>query len=115
LPPSASRSRKHTTENEANEVSAERYEEQLIPEYHEQEQVSLEEEIDKITKKKVAHKRGQLKGGKVKKMDNLPPRRIKKADTKDLFPQIGIDNDEQRRLAKIAGSISGLANQLAEQ
>jgi hypothetical protein len=56
--------------------------------------VSLEEEIDKITKKKVAHKRGQLKGGKVKKMDNLPPRRIKKADTKDIFPQIGIDNDE---------------------
>lgn len=48
-------------------------------------------------------------------MDNLPPKRIKKADTKDIFPQIGIDNDEQRRLAKIAGSISGLANQLAEK
>ena len=94
-----------------DDVSASRQFEQLQPELED----NLEAEIDKITKKKVPHKREKLKGGKVKKMDNLPPRRIKPSDTRDLFPQIGIENDEQRRLAKIAGSISGLANQLAEQ
>ena len=47
-------------------------------------------------------------------MDNMPPKRIKASDTKDLFPQIGIENSEQIRLAKIADSISGLAQQLAE-
>ena len=38
---------------------------------------NLEEEIERVTKKKVPHKREKLRGGKVKKMDNLPPKRIK--------------------------------------
>ena len=50
------------------------------------EEENLEAEIDRITKKKVPHRREKLKGGKVKKMDNVPPKRIKAADTRDLFP-----------------------------
>jgi hypothetical protein len=42
-----------------------------------------------------------------------PPRRIKRDDTKDLFPSLAIDSLEQRKLFKIAESIGGLASQLA--
>ena len=31
-----------------------------------------------------------------------------------MFPTIGIENEEQRRLARLAGAIGGLANQLAQ-
>lgn len=31
------------------------------------------------------------------------------------FPMLGIDNTEQKRLAKIASQISGVASQLAQQ
>lgn len=75
----------------------------------------MEAEIDKVVRKKVPKKRKTLKGGKVKKLDNMPPRRIKPEDVNSLFPNLGIEHEEQRRLAKIASSISGLANQLAEK
>ena len=52
---------------------------------------------------------------KVKKVDNVPPKRIKQDDVGSLFPQLGVKHDEQKRLAKIASSISGLANQLADK
>lgn len=79
------------------------------------EEDNLEAEIDKAVRRKVPKKRKTLKGGKVKKMDNLPPRRMKPEDMNHLFPNLGIEHDEQRRLAKIASSISGLANQLADK
>ena len=67
-------------------------------------------------KKKVPRKRKNLKGGRVKnKIDNLPPKRIKPDDVRDLFPHLRIEHDEQKRLAKIASSISGLAYQLADK
>ena len=77
----------------------------------------LEAEIDQLIKKKVPKKRRTLKGAgsRVRKIDNMPPKRIRADDVRDLFPHLGIEHDEQRRLAKIAGSISGLANQLAEK
>lgn len=79
------------------------------------EEDNLEAEIDQAVKKKVARKRKNLKGGKVKKLDNMPPRRMKPEDMGQLFPNLGIEHDEQRRLAKIASSISGLASQLADK
>lgn len=68
-----------------------------------------------LVKKKVPKRRKVLRGGKVKKLDNHPPRRIRPEDVNTLFPNLGIEHDEQRRLAKIASSISGLANQLANK
>ncbi len=79
------------------------------------EEYNLEAEIDQIVKKKVPRKRRTLKGGKTKKMDNMPPRRIRPDDVKNMFPHLSIEHDEQKRLAKIASSISGLANQLADK
>lgn len=73
----------------------------------------MEAEIDELVKKKVAKKRKQLKGSKTKTLDNLPPKRIRPEDVNSMFPHLNIEHDEQRRLAKIASSISGLANQLA--
>ena len=73
------------------------------------EEDDLDAEIDQLVKKKVPKKRRTLKSGKGKKMDNLPPKRIKPDDVKELFPHLKIEHDEQRRLAKIASSISGLA------
>jgi hypothetical protein len=35
-------------------------------------------------------------------LDNLPPKRFKPEDLNSRFPMLGIDNTEQRRLAKIA-------------
>ena len=76
------------------------------------EEENLEAEIDQLVKKKVPKKRKVLRGAssKVKKIDNMPPKRIRADDVRDLFPHLGIEHDEQKRLAKIAGSISGLAN-----
>ena len=74
------------------------------------EEDNLEAEIDQLVKKKVAKKRKALKAKVNKKLDNMPPRRIKPQDVKGLFPNLSIEHDEQKRLAKIAGSISGLAN-----
>ena len=72
--------------------------------------------IDKVTQRKIPRKREKLRTRKnANKFDNPPPKRIKAEDTKDLFPIIGIHNEEQKRLAKIAGSISGLAGQLANE
>lgn len=45
---------------------------------------------------------------------HAPPRRIKRDDTKELFPKIAIESIEQKRLFKIAESIGGMANQLVE-
>mgnify|MGYP007004892554 FL=1 len=63
-------------------------------------------------KKKVPKKRRTLKGttNKGSNFNNPPPKRIKPNDVKDLFPHLRIEHDEQRRLAKIASSISGLAS-----
>jgi len=43
------------------------------------------------------------------------PKRIKREDTKELFPSLAIESIEQKKLFKIAESIGGMANQLAEQ
>lgn len=75
----------------------------------------MEDEIDQLVKKKVPKKRRTLKGGKTNQINNHPPKRIKPDDVKDLFPHLRIEHDEQRRLAKIASSISGLAYQLADK
>lgn len=75
----------------------------------------MEAEIDQLIKKKVPKKRRTLKGAKGNTMNNHPPKRIKPNDVKDLFPHLRIEHDEQRRLAKIASSISGLAYQLADK
>jgi hypothetical protein len=39
-----------------------------------------------------------------------PPKRIKRDDTKELFPSLNIESIEQRKLFKIAESIGGMAN-----
>lgn len=86
----------------------------------------MELAVDNATKKKLPRKKSKLrvmgsggpKGtiGRVTaninstKFNNPPPRRIRAEDTRDLFPMIGIENDEQRRLAKIANSIGGMAS-----
>lgn len=44
----------------------------------------------------------------------MPPKRIKQGDLTEMFPTIGIENEEQRRLARLAGAIGGLASQLAK-
>mmetsp|Transcript_36361 Transcript_36361/g.47727 ORF Transcript_36361/g.47727 Transcript_36361/m.47727 type:complete len:86 (-) Transcript_36361:4088-4345(-) len=75
----------------------------------------LEAEIDELVKKKVPRKRKNLKGGKAKKMNNPPPKRIRPEDVKGMFPHLSIEQEEQKRLAKIASSISGLATQLAHK
>ena len=43
------------------------------------------------------------------------PRRIKREDTKELFPSLAIEGVEQRKLFKIAESIGGMANQIANK
>lgn len=86
------------------------YEQDADEEEDEEEREILEAEIDRVVKRKVPKKRTKLKGGKVKKVDNVPPKRIKQDDVGSLFPQLGVKHDEQKRLAKIASSISGLAN-----
>jgi len=75
----------------------------------------LEQEIDMATvkhkprkKTKLRQKRSQAQSGT--KYNNPPPRRIREGDTNSLFPLLGIENDEQRRLAKIANHIGGMAN-----
>lgn len=75
------------------------------------EEDNLEAEIDQLVKKKVPKKRRTLKGSSNNKnvFDNRPPKRIKADDVKELFPHLKIEQAEQRRLAKIASSISGLA------
>ena len=80
-------------------------------------QDNLEAEIDELVKPKNPKKRHRLKGGKIRKVsgENRPPRRIKQKDADELFPRLGVEHDEQKRLAKIATSISGLASQLAQK
>lgn len=79
----------------------------------EEDERHLEAEIDELVKKKVPRKRKNLKAGKTKKLDNPPPKRIRAEDVRGMFPHLSIGQEEERRLAKIAGSISGMANQLA--
>lgn len=43
------------------------------------------------------------------------PKRIKRDDTKELFPSLAIESVEQRKLFKIAESIGGMASQLAAE
>jgi hypothetical protein len=43
------------------------------------------------------------------------PKRIKKDDTKELFPSLAIESVEQRKLFKIAESIGGMASQIAAE
>ena len=42
-------------------------------------------------------------------------KRIKREDTKELFPSLAIESIEQKKLFKIAESIGGMANQLASE
>lgn len=44
-----------------------------------------------------------------------PPKRIKRDDTKELFPALAIESVEQRKLFKIAESIGGMASQIAAE
>ena len=84
-----------------------------------------DEIIDKVTKKKVPRKKPVRKdpsmrkeaGSPVqdeetsrKKVLNMPPKRIKREDTKELFPSLAIESIEQKKLYKIAESIGGMAN-----
>jgi len=71
----------------------------------------VDELIDEVTKEKHPKKQHYLKTG----FNNMPPKRFKGEDSGKLFQMIGIENSEQRRLAKIAVSISGVANQLQMQ
>lgn len=95
-----------------------------------------DEILANITKKKVPVKRGQkppLGGGrkfspdrggdfspadsyhrKSGPMQNLPPKRIKREDTKEMFPSLAIEGSEQKKLFKIAEQIGGMANQIVE-
>ena len=67
--------------------------------------------IDKITKRKVPKQKSKMKKIKMSKpINNPPPRRIGAGDVNNIFPMLGIENDEQRRLAKIATSIGGMTN-----
>lgn len=56
--------------------------------------------IEKVTKKKVPQKKEKLKGikgGKKKNkngLNNMPPKRIKQGDLTEMFPKIGIENEE---------------------
>lgn len=79
----------------------------------------LDHEIDMATVKHKPRKKTKLRKGNQAnsgiKYNNPPPRRIREGDANGLFPLLGIENDEQRRLAKIANHIGGMANQLAEQ
>ena len=45
-------------------------------------------------------------------LDNHPPRRYGQ-NNQGLYPMIGIENEEQRRLAMIADQISGVTQKLA--
>mmetsp|Transcript_42287 Transcript_42287/g.30960 ORF Transcript_42287/g.30960 Transcript_42287/m.30960 type:complete len:93 (-) Transcript_42287:403-681(-) len=45
---------------------------------------------------------------------NAPPKRIKRDDTKEMFPYLQIENSEQQKLYKLAESIGGLAHQYME-
>lgn len=51
----------------------------------------LEAEIDELVKKKHPRKRKNLKGGKQKKMDNPPPKRIRPEDVQGMFPHLSIE------------------------
>ena len=50
----------------------------------------MEAEIDELVKKKVPRKRKNLKGGKTKKLDNPPPKRIRAEDVRGMFPHLSI-------------------------
>lgn len=65
----------------------------------------MDELIDEVTREKQPKKYVNKSG-----LNNLPPKRYKADDSGKLFQMIGIENSEQRRLAKIAVSISGVAN-----
>mmetsp|Transcript_43829 Transcript_43829/g.42335 ORF Transcript_43829/g.42335 Transcript_43829/m.42335 type:complete len:103 (+) Transcript_43829:237-545(+) len=87
-----------------------------------------DEFIDKVTKKKIPRKmRQKLMGHPVKAKKgsspeesqrkkaggspsmNNPPKRIKRDDTKEMFPYLLLENSEQKKLYKLAESIGGLA------
>lgn len=65
----------------------------------------VDELIDEVTREKQPKKHKHNNG-----LNNLPPKRYKADESGKLFQMIGIENSEQRRLAKIAVSISGVAN-----
>lgn len=78
---------------------------------------NVENMIDEITKEKVPKKKKLLKKKKPvpshQVIDNHPPRRFGPNSNQGLYPMIGIENEEQRRLANIADQISNVTNKLA--
>ena len=95
-----------------------------------------DEILANITKKKIPMKRGNKppiggnrrtspqRGGDLSPVDsyrkkggpmqNLPPKRIKREDTKEMFPNLAIEGSEQKKLFKLAEQIGGMANQIVE-
>ena len=66
---------------------------------------NVEQMIDEITKEKRPRKKKFLKQRKTPThhlVDNHPPRRYGSNNNQGLYPMIGIENEEQRRLAMIA-------------
>lgn len=77
---------------------------------------NVENLIDEITKEKVPKKKSKMKQRKTPShqvLDNHPPKRFGPASGQGLYPMIGIENEEQRRLAVIADNISGVTQRLA--
>ena len=66
-----------------------------------------------LQKKRKKKSKARRKKGTKLGLNNLPPKRIKPSDATQLFPTIGVENEQQRRLAKIAGVIGDFATQLA--
>jgi len=66
------------------------------------------------SKKKKRSKGRKKKKAAAKQLNNLPPKRITQADVNSIFPQIGVENEEQRKLARIAGTISDMTSMLAQ-
>lgn len=77
---------------------------------------NVEQLIDEITKEKKPRQKKYLKTKKTPShhvIDNHPPRRLGPNTPQGLYPMIGIENEEQRRLANIADQISGVTQKLA--
>lgn len=62
------------------------------------------------TKKKKKRSKKLKKKSSNQKYNNMPPKRITTADVGNIFPTIGVEHGEQRRLARIAGAIGDLAS-----
>lgn len=71
--------------------------------------------IDEITKERIPKKKRSLKPKKISHamLDNHPPRRFGPQNSQSLYPMIGVETGEQRKLANIADKISIETQKLA--